>query len=464
MTVCASLKLYFGAEPLIRSRAWEQEIIHLGIEVHCPYCDTLHEEVGTWGWYPTLTGDVRRFMCKLCDTTFNPAKIPFWQDKVTELIWKLAQLTITDQVTVNGLAKGFGIPESTLRHLITEIKVLLSDNYQLAKQIHERLTKEKTKDTGKFRVIFYDEGFLKILGATGFLLFTLDAEGTPISLAIEPQRDGETIYAHFVQASTQLGGLDVIVGDGAPAIVAATKALRQHVILVQQIHSGKAKRARIIKYEPIPLRKALEETTIELHTGSLLPNIESKLTVKRKKVYPPKYSPYKKRKILIKRPLKNNKSVINRNSTLTPVEGANKRKRARRSHPKLLKGHDIFLRTGSALYEYELNYIPEHTMMTALDYPTLSEIEGMLSIVQATFPHQFITSNRAEIFNALYDRKNHAWGVTTIIHANRHARAWAVMKYYPLGAKKLIQQHKWQVPYKLLKKLGFLMISQMQVV
>lgn len=463
MSVCTTLELSMGCEPIVPISTWNSEKLNLGIEIRCPHCDASPEKVGTWGWYPTSTGEVRRFNCKQCNTTFNPAKLPFWKDKVSELIWRIAQLTIHDQVSVNMLAQIYSIPESTLRYLVTEIKRLLSESFQVAKQIQERLAPKPTDLATNFRIIYYDEGFLKILGATGFLLFTLDSEGVPISLAIESQRDGETIYCHFLQASTQLGGVDVIVADGAPAIKAAAKALRQEVILVQQIHSGNAKRSRINRYVPIANRKAMWETTIELHTGSLLTNIESKITVRKQKVYPPKYSPFKKRKTINK---KRNRKIgikVARKSTFTPTEGAIRKKNARSSQPHLLKGHELLLLTGTNLYEYELNFIPGHAEMNSPDCPSLSEIEGMLSIVQTAFPHQFITSNRAEVFNALYDRKNHAWGVTTLKHANQHARAWAVMKFYPKGAKKLIQQHNWNIPYSLLKNLGFLMFSKLEV-
>jgi len=126
-----------------------------------------------------------------------------------------------------------------------------------AKQLQERLGVPSTTETSSLRVIFYDEGFLKLLSADGFIIFTLAADGTPINVAIESKRDAQTIHGYFVQAMTQLGGIDVIVGDGAIAILAAAKALRQPLILVQHIHQGKGKRARITTLEPIPNRKVL---------------------------------------------------------------------------------------------------------------------------------------------------------------------------------------------------------------
>jgi hypothetical protein len=74
----------------------------------------------------------------------NPANIPYWQDKTTELIWKRAQLTINDQVSVNALTQIYNIPESTLRRLSTAITTRLSEKYELAKQVHKRLTRPQS--------------------------------------------------------------------------------------------------------------------------------------------------------------------------------------------------------------------------------------------------------------------------------------------------------------------------------
>jgi hypothetical protein len=68
-------------------------------------------------------------------------------------------------------------------------------------------------------------------------------EGTPISLPIEPQRDGQTIYTHFVQTITQLGGVDVIVGARAATIVVATKALHQDILSNQFNRSIRARQS-----------------------------------------------------------------------------------------------------------------------------------------------------------------------------------------------------------------------------
>ncbi|MHA1213938.1 MAG: hypothetical protein ACTSPG_01455, partial [Candidatus Hodarchaeales archaeon] len=154
---------------------------------------------------------MRRYRCKTCGRTFNPAKIPYWRDKVEEFVWKLVQIVVKDRVAVNSLAKMWGVPETTLRTLVTAVKDFLASNLEIAKQLQERLVFPDTVKHSDLRIVFYDEGFIKLLGGNGFIMFTLRQDGTPIDVAIESQRDAETIYGYFMQAMTQLGGIDVIV-------------------------------------------------------------------------------------------------------------------------------------------------------------------------------------------------------------------------------------------------------------
>ncbi len=218
MSCTANLQMQLGPQLHVTQYEWPQPNFKLGITVECPYCGGKTEIIGGWGSYPTLTGKVRRYMCKNCARTFNPAKIPYWHDKVEEFVWKLTQMTIKDRVVVNALAKMWEVPETTLRTLITAIKDFLAINLEIIKQLQERLSEPDTVKHSDLRTIFYDEGFIKLLGANGFILFTFAADGTPINVAIEPRRDAQTICRYFVQAMTQLGGIDVIVGDGAKTI------------------------------------------------------------------------------------------------------------------------------------------------------------------------------------------------------------------------------------------------------
>lgn len=463
MSQTTNVQIQVGSQPL---KTWvknEQEFIELPIPLSCPKCRGKDIEVSTWGSYSTNTGNVRRYRCKNCLGTFNPAKIPFWRKKVQELVWKVTQLGIKDRYPVNALAKMWKVPETTLRSLVTDIKDFLASNLELAKQLQERLTVTDTVETSPLRTIFYDEGFLKLLGANGFIIFTLASDGTPINVAIEPRRDAQTIHGYFVQAMTQLGGIDVIVADAGPAILAAAKALRQPLILVQHIHQGKKKRARIIKLDPILNRKALWQTTIELHTGALLANTESKIIVNKKKVYPAKWSTLSiKRKQLSKRNKARSPSS-RRVSILTPTEGAGPTRKRHQRRTRYLKGHAAVLRTGSKAYEVELHYIPGEAEMEAPDCPSLVEVHSMLVTVQQALPDQFISSNRAEVFNALHDRYNVYWGHKSLVHADRDIRAWVSVTFLPDGSRALLQRHQWHIPYRLLFQLWPLMISKIHM-
>jgi len=463
MSQSTSVQIQVGSQPLKNQLNDCQFPVSFPIPLSCPYCLNEEVEIGTWGSYKTTTGEIRRFRCKNCCRTFNPSKIPFWWKRTREIIWKITQMIIKDRVSVNTLVKLFKVPETTLRTLVIAIKEFLASNLEQIKQLQERLEVPSTKETSSLRTIFYDEGFLKLLGVNGFIMFTVDSHGTPINVAIEPRRDAETIHGYFVQSMTQLGGIDVIVGDGAKAILSAAKALRQEVIVVQQIHQGKGKRARITQLEPIHGKKGIWATTIEIHTSSILCNVESEITTIRKKIYPHKWAtPVTKSKPRKKKNKKNNSSP-KRTGLLTPIEGAGSIGKHRQRKASLLKGHKIFLKTFNNLQEFELNFIPEKSRVDSSDCPNLLKIHSILSVVQKTFPNQFITSNRAEVFNALHDRYNTYLGHKSLDHANRDIRAWTAITFFPKGSRALLNSHKWHLPNRLFFQLWPLMISRVQI-
>ena len=80
-------------------------------------------------------------------------------------------------------------------------------------------------------------------------------------------------------------------------------------------------------------------------------------------------------------------------------------------------------------------------------------ILSMLLLVQSALPNQFITSNRAEVFNSRHDRSQEYKGRKTIVHANRDLLAWALMEFYPNEAKRLIDRFDWYLPQYLLSKI-----------
>ncbi len=433
------------------------------LPVTCPYCEGKAESISTWGSYRTNTGEVIRFCCKKCHKTFNPAKVPCWKDKVIKIITTIAELTIKEQLSVSALARIWSVPESSIRRLVNAIKTFLADNFELIKQLQEFSVESSIHEAAPLRVIYYDEGFLKFFGATGFLIFVLDDQGRPISIDLESDRKAKTIYSYFVQAMTQLGGLDVIVADGSPAILAAARALRQPIKLVQHIHRGKGKRVRIVAFQPIPNRKAIWETTIELHGNALLPDTESLISVNKKKIYPASWSSTTKKPPRGTTSRKSGKEITKRTGVLTPEESIISPKQQRKRSPRLLSGYKVYLRTGPSLQEFELSYISTNPPNNSQNCPSLIEIHQTLSIVQMVFPNQSITSNRAEVFNSLHDRVRTYRGRKSLIHGSRDLRAWVALTFYPEGSYRLLKHRYWSLPYRLLTSFCSLIISRASI-
>lgn len=286
MSDTALVNIFLGHQknfPDIYQDSVQQQLL---IPLECPFCLAKESHVATWGTYRTKEREIPRYYCYNCKKTFNPAKLPFWKKTCSEIIWKLAQLTIEDKLSIHSLAEMYNVPQSTLYLLLTRLKVFLSSSYELGKQLYEHEHKNEAKKRDYLRIVAYDEGFLRLLGVSAYLLFTLDESGRPLTLQIEENRTAETIYNHLLSASTQLGGIHVFIADGAPAILSAVRALRSDLLFIRHIHKGSAKRAQIIKYTIQPGKKKIIENVIELHSGSLLPNTESIITVTVKEQYP----------------------------------------------------------------------------------------------------------------------------------------------------------------------------------
>ena len=126
----------------------------------------------------------------------------------------------------------------------------------------------------------------------------------------------------------------------------------------------------------------------------------------------------------------------------------------------MLKGDKILLNTGKSLNHLELSYLEIVSDDTVNNIIPLPIIQSMLLLAQIVLPNQFITSNRAEVFNAVHDHYLKYQGRKSFENANQDLLSWVVMKYYTSGAKALISSHEWNIPYSLLKKLLPLMISE----
>ena len=297
MSDTALINIFLGHQkryPDIYQNNIQQQLL---IPLECPYCFAKESHVATWGTYQTKEREIPRYYCYNCEKTFNPAKLPFWKSTCSEILWKLAQLTIEDKVSVHSLAEKYNLPQSTLYLLLTRLKIFLASSYELGKQLYDHMHKNDEKNKEELRIVAYDEGFLRLLGVSAYLLFTLDKKGRPLTLQIEENRTAETVYNHLLTASTQLGGIHVFIADGGPAILSAVRALRSDLLFIRHIHKGSAKRAQIMKYTIQPEKKKIIETVIELHTGSLLPNTESIITVTVKEQYPTTFAGNKVSKI-----------------------------------------------------------------------------------------------------------------------------------------------------------------------
>ena len=113
------------------------------IPLECPFCNAKDAHVATWGTYITKEGEVPRYYCYDCEKTFNPAKLPFWKSTCSEILWKLAQLSIEDKISINSLAKKYNIPKSTLYVLITRLKIFLASSFEIAKQLYDHEHRKK---------------------------------------------------------------------------------------------------------------------------------------------------------------------------------------------------------------------------------------------------------------------------------------------------------------------------------
>ena len=206
------------------SHSYDQKLQFIGtILVQCPFCQQDSSICGTWGTYTAQGEQRQRYRCQTCKKTFNMAKLPGWKIQLTEIVWKLAQSTVEDGMAIAALAQQWNVSKSTLRTLIAELKGVLSASFELGKQLYQRTSLPSTQDRPRYRVIAYDEGFLKLLGLNAYLIFTLDSEGRPLTLVIEPRRDAETLYTHLVSAQSQLGGIDFVIADGAAALLFAPR-------------------------------------------------------------------------------------------------------------------------------------------------------------------------------------------------------------------------------------------------
>lgn len=297
-----------GQYPLTNVPIMENLLIELTHEdLSCPICGLKYPNIATWGSYKTDTGEIRRYHCYNCNKSFNASKLPKLYEKMGKIAYSLGMLVINNNNSILNISKTLGVPESTLRRVIDEIERQLANNFEFVKSLDLALKEQTGNETGIYRIAYYDEGFHNLLGGQYYLLFGVNEQGIPMHAELTSSRDREEIKATLDQVITKMGGIDILVTDGSPTILAAVRGMYKSIILVQQIHSDKGKRARIIKLDPILGTKKMRELTIEMHTESLKFNRESEITVSVKEVYPSQL----KGKLAYQKPDKTKKKLKN---------------------------------------------------------------------------------------------------------------------------------------------------------
>ena len=463
MSSSTVLELTIGPQGQVPNQLHDLNIASIIIPLQCPRCTDKETRVGTWGTYSTANDEPIRYMCYTCNKTFNIAKAPYWKDKTAEIIWKLAQLTVADRTSVHSLAQKWNIPKTTLYLLVQQIKELLSQAFEQAKLLYLKQNPNQTRAKHSFRVFYYDEGFLRLLGIPAYLIFTLDRNGIPLTIHIERDRSAETIYTHLISAISQVGGIDVFVADGAPAILTALRALRLKFLFVRHIHQGERKQAELILFDPIPGKKGIIEVRLQLHTGALLPNTETLITVSKKKIYP---KPFAGNKKVLPDKTKRKKVAAKEakpTSVFLPEKDNKKNIKETNQTTRKRKGVRLVVTTGSRSGQFEISYLDTTCLLPLKQNICLEEVYSMLALAQQVLPDQFISSNRAEVFNAVHDHFLTYEGRKSPDHANRDLLAWVVLKFFPEQARKLIQRHEWKLNRILLEKLWPLIISKVKL-
>ncbi len=83
----------------------------------------------------------------------------------------------------------------------------------------------------------------------------------------------------------------------------------------------------------------------------------------------------------------------------------------------------------------------------------MERVLEILAITRKVFGERSITSNRAETFNSVHDRKVRYPGRKTGAQAQRDLRAWQAAYFYPWGAQVLLRAQKFKVPLTIVRVL-----------
>ncbi|MFV2016188.1 MAG: hypothetical protein ACC656_12215 [Candidatus Heimdallarchaeota archaeon] len=105
MSSVASFEIVLGNRNEKNTQYLMNNTLSFKIPLTCPNCLDQTQRISTWGTYPTTIDERTRFHCYTCGKTFNSAKIPFWSNNLHQMIWRIAQLSIEDKLSIHSLSK-----------------------------------------------------------------------------------------------------------------------------------------------------------------------------------------------------------------------------------------------------------------------------------------------------------------------------------------------------------------------
>ncbi len=438
------------------------------VPLRCPFCGASGDSITTWGYYATQSEERRRFRCECCHKTFNAAKLPIWQEMIGTALWRIVQHCIRDNLPVISLAKTLEVPTSTLRELVNRLKDALAQNAAYLQQIQSQLGTHQSRGKYEYnkdlRAIFVDEGFLKIEGMTCYVLFVVDAHGTPVQLYLSFQRTAQHWYEVLEQAIGTVGWIDVIVSDGAAAIHRAVLALHRPIWHIRHIHSGS--RQRVLCHEVCPTsgKKSVQVRTVELHSSTSLPHSESLVIYSEQERYVPQTQRQPRTNVL-QRPSRRSiqPHTSKRTGIYTPEETIHSHRTRPASSPHLLKGAKYVVLTGASLNDITVIPVESCGLALSTTIDPSCHIQSLITVLQSLFPRMTVTSNVAEVFNSVHDNVMSYRGRKALIHAQRDAAAWLVSKYCPDATKTFLERHHWSIPLTLLQQCFHLLFSDIKI-
>lgn len=453
MSVLEPLQVEVRANPNpVPSLLVPPEII-FDLDVLCPYCRVASRFIVRHGTYKRSNGAAQRYKCKRCYKTFNAAKIPAIQDLMHQVAWRLAEIVVRDGYPVNALANTLNVPETTLRRVITAIREILAVNLEVIQTMRGTQIQLLEATPFPLRVVFIDEGFIKIAGITWYLIFGVNYDGTLLFADLVNNRNALSMKACLEECEAVLGKLDVVVSDGHSATHAALRRWSYPLIHVQHIHSGSRKRVNVHEIEPVLGKKQAKVTTVSLHSDSLKPGRGTLMDVKQRTVQLPPLTSSSTSKSKKKRVTNANLSTTTKLDHILTPPVTPLPKKAKPPPSDSTNGWKFHLRTETTGNGWELTKVGDKTAVPSAPPGLMEQVLKLLEILRQVFGELSIMSNLAETFNSIHDRRLTYQGCISSVHAHRDLYAWQTVYFYPEGAQAILRAQNFHFPLSLVRVL-----------